>query len=220
MKTNLPILYSFRRCPYAIRARTALALSSIPYILREIDLKNKAPELLEASPKGTVPVLKLPSGQILEESLEIVDWAIQHTQNPIWTQDIDPQLIQAYLAPLQHDYIPALNRFKYPDQHSDHDRHADQAQLLEHLTHWNNQLIHQRFLCTEMPSSVDIALFPMIRQTHIADAQWFDTLPLPALHTWFQGWLNTLEQHTIMTKHIAWQAGDEPIVIENTAFSQ
>ena len=112
----MPILYSFRRCPYAMRARLALAISGVPYELREVVLKSKPAELLAASPKGTVPVLVLPSGEVIDESLAIMRWALEQHDPDGWLKNgpIDDML--AIIAGNDGKFKHALDRYKYPNR--------------------------------------------------------------------------------------------------------
>ena len=109
----LPVLYSFRRCPYAMRARMAVAVSGAEVELREVVLRDKPPEMLEASPKGTVPVLLLPDGNVLEESLDIMRWALGRNDPENWLAHVDADLIAANDGPFKQ----ALDRYKYPHRY-------------------------------------------------------------------------------------------------------
>jgi len=110
--TSLPVLYSFRRCPYAIRARLALAQAGLPVELREVALRRKPAEMLALSPKGTVPVLQLPDGQVLDESLDIMRWALQQADPQGWL-DAGPQALAAELIALNDGPFKALlDRYK------------------------------------------------------------------------------------------------------------
>ena len=108
-----PILYSFRRCPYAMRARLALAVSGTRYALREVKLSNKPAALLAASPKGTVPVFRLPDGRVIEQSLDIMHWALAIRDPEGWRDREDAALIAANDGAFKHD----LDRYKYPERH-------------------------------------------------------------------------------------------------------
>src|SRR5206468_13064094 len=110
---TLPILYSFRRCPYAMRARMAIAVSGQRCELREIVLKSKPPEMLAASPKATVPVLVLPGGSVIEQSLDIMRWSLTRHDPAGWLDHEDKHLIEANDGPFKHH----LDRAKYPDRH-------------------------------------------------------------------------------------------------------
>ena len=127
--TTLPILYSFRRCPYAMRARMAVAVSGVHVELREVVLRDKPPEMLEASPKGTVPVLVLPDGGVLEQSLDIMRWALAHSDPKDWLTHDDQNLVLATDGPFKE----ALDRYKYPHRYDLTDGSAHRDAALMHL---------------------------------------------------------------------------------------
>ncbi|MDX1320322.1 MAG: glutathione S-transferase N-terminal domain-containing protein, partial [Oceanospirillum sp.] len=113
---SLPRLYSFRRCPYAMRARLGLLFAGLQVELREIVLKNKPAPMLAISPKGTVPVLELPDGRVIEESREILEWALAQ-QDPAGLLDVDLQLAAGLLDQNDGDFKHWLDRYKYADRH-------------------------------------------------------------------------------------------------------
>lgn len=177
-------LYSFRRCPYAIRARLALEYSKIPYSIIEVSLKNKPPSLLEVSPKGTVPVLYSPKRDfIIEESWDIMRWALeQHDPDGLWqSQGADLQRYQEAQLELieQNDkgLKPWLDRYKYPNRFLK-DREAQGAELATEaqaqdyafeqagkiLSNWEQRLEKHAFLLGEGPSLADMALLSFVRQ--------------------------------------------------------
>ncbi len=205
--TALPILYSFRRCPYAMRARMAVAVSGMPVELREVVLRDKPAEMLEASPKGTVPVLVLPDGRVLEESLDIMRWALSQCDPEGWLRHHDQNLVSASDGPFKQ----ALDRYKYPHRYDlpDGTEHRDAA--LTHLGALNDSLSGAPYLGGAQPAFTDIALFPFVRQFAATDAEWFAALPLPAL----QGWLSALVGSdlfvSIMTRYPQWKSGDAPV---------
>ena len=174
-----PILYSFRRCPYAMRARMALAVSGTPHEIREVKLSDKPAEMLAASPKGTVPVLVLPDGQVIDESLDIMRWALARNDPERWLDGDDAALIAANDGPFKHH----LDRYKYPDRHA--------SEPLEHralglamLGEFDRRLVSRAYLCGETRSLTDAAILPFVRQFAAVDRAWFDAQPLPALQRW------------------------------------
>lgn len=209
---NLPILYSFRRCPYAMRARMALAYAGISVIHREVDLKNKPQELLSASPKGTVPVLVL-ENQVIEESMEILFWALeQNTQHHV-SEVKAHQTTQAdqLLHELLNTYLPAMHRFKYPDRF-DIDNTAPYQEVMEiYFQQLNKQLQNNNFLFGDL-SFVDIAIFPLIRQGAIIDHDYWRSLPLPDLKAWYEHFLNSPEFISAMQKFPVWIPGADVLV--------
>ena len=176
---RMPILYSFRRCPYAMRARMALAVSGTGCHLREVKLSRKPAALIAASPKATVPVLVLPTGEVIEESLEIMRWALAQNDPQGWLQREDRALIEANDGPFKHH----LDRYKYPDRHgSDPAPHrAAGLDLLQPLEH---RLAAQPQLCGAEPGLTDFALVPFIRQFAATDRAWFAAQPFPAVQAW------------------------------------
>lgn len=174
-----PILYSFRRCPYAMRARMALSVSATPHAIREVKLRDKPAEMLAASPKGTVPVLVLPDGQVIDESLDIMRWALARNDPERWLEGDDAALIAANDGPFKHH----LDRYKYPDRHgSDPVEHRAKAVAL--LGDVDRRLAAQPYLCGETRALTDAAILPFVRQFAAVDRAWFDAQPLPGLQRW------------------------------------
>jgi glutathione S-transferase len=174
-----PILYSFRRCPYAMRARLALLVSEAVFALREVKLSDKPPEMLAASPKGTVPVLVLPDGHVIDESLDIMRWALGQHDPERWLDGDDAGLIAANDGAFKHH----LDRYKYPHRHgSEAGDHRDAAFVL--LLPLEERLRHERYLCGPTRALTDAALMPFVRQFAATDRLWFEAQPLPAVQRW------------------------------------
>ncbi len=201
----LPILYSFRRCPYAMRARMAIAVSGVSVELREVVLRDKPPEMLEVSPKGTVPVLVLSDGIVLEESLDIMRWALGQNDPEDWLGHIDGALIAANDGPFKR----ALDWYKYPHRYDLPDGLAHRDEGLKYLVDLNAALTKARFLGGERCGFTDVALFPFVRQFAATDQAWFDGLALPALQKWFLSLTSAALFAEIMVKYPQWNAGDE-----------
>ena len=204
---SLPVLYSFRRCPYAMRARMALWVAGVKVELREVKLAAKPPELIAASAKGTVPVLVTGDGTVIDQSLDIMRWALGRNDPEVWLAGDDPALIAANDGPFKQH----LDRAKYPGRYEadgiDH-RMAALALLLP----LEARLREAPYLSGETRSLTDAALFPFVRQFAAIAPDWFARQPLPRLQDW-------LEAHTasdlfadIMPKFAPWQAGDPPIL--------
>jgi glutathione S-transferase len=199
-----PLLYTYRRCPYAMRARMSLLQAGVAFEAFEIVLSAKPAEMLALSPKGTVPVLKLPDGQVLEQSLDIVRWAFCATgDHGGWWARAQSTHNLALLAACDGPFKHHLDRTKYPERFGDDDgataHHRDQAVrvLLEPL---DGQLQHTGQLGGSAPCSADISIFPFVRQFAAVDPTWFQALPLPALQAWLRGWLSAPLFHTAMVK--------------------
>ncbi|UPH90862.1 DUF952 domain-containing protein [Synechococcus sp. NB0720_010] len=179
-----PVLYSFRRCPYAMRARLALAAAGQEVELREVALKAKAPELLEASPKGTVPVLVQAGAPVLEESLEIMRWALEQCDPLGWLEG-DGAETAALLAQNDGPFKRHLDRFKYPDRYADVHRLEHRSAVLVILREWEQRLQAGGWLLGARSTLVDWALLPFVRQFRLADPEGFDGEPgLDALREW------------------------------------
>lgn len=210
---SLPILYSFRRCPYAMRARTALVYAGVPYILREVDLKNKPQQLLEISPKGTVPVLVLANGAVLEESLDIIDWALTQNDPQNWKGTAFKAEIDDLIADNDAHFTKILRTFKYPDRYPDQDQKVVRQQVLAHLKSLENRLEGHDFLVTEQPTRADVALFPFIRQCAGVDKPFWEGAPCPRLKKWLASFVDHPRFDTVMARHNPWTQGEEPVEI-------
>ncbi|MBO6798087.1 glutathione S-transferase [Maricaulis sp.] len=200
---TLPILYSFRRCPYAMRARLALDVAGIELEHREILLKDKPPEMLEASPKGTVPVLVLPDGHVVDESLDVMLWALGQNDPENWLDELDTArpLIEANDGPFKH----ALDRYKYPNRYENVDP-AEQREIgVSILLELEHRLARQEQLCGDIPGIADAAICPFVRQYAHTDRDWFATTPLPHVRRWLDGHLESELFARIMRKHEVWR---------------
>lgn len=185
-----PLLFTYRRCPYAMRARMALLVAGIVFDGFEIVLRDKPAALFALSPKATVPVLQLPEGRVLDESWDIVQWALG-SQDPLgwWSRAQSAEnfdLLARNDGPFKHH----LDRYKYPERYSDsgRNRHREQA-LAALLLPLENRLQHQPYLGGLFPYATDIALFPFVRQFAAVAPAWFLDQPLPAMQAWLARWL-------------------------------
>lgn len=188
---NLPILYSYRRCPYAMRARMALRYAGIATEIHEISLRDKPAAMLAVSPKGTVPVLVLPDGQVIDQSLEIMRWALLQQDADDWALASNPPAqdsIQQLISENDGDFKQALDRYKYADRYPDHPASFYRAQGEIFITKLESLLIQNPYLLSDRISLADIAIFPFIRQFASVDQAWLDTAPYPKT----RAWLNTL----------------------------
>lgn len=183
-----PILYSYRRCPYAMRARMAIWAANIQVEVREISLREKPAHLLQISPKGTVPVLQLPDSTVLEQSLDIMQWALAQNDPQGWL-NADPEAMSQLIALNDGDFKKALDRYKYPDRYPEHTQvfYREQGELF--LQRLETALVQHRYLLGEKPSMADVAISPFIRQFAAVDAAWFATSTYSQLRVWLAGWL-------------------------------
>ena len=213
---SLPILYSFRRCPYAMRARMALHYSNINCILREVDLKNKPSAMLEISPKGTVPVLQLPDGRLIEESLEIIYYSLdQNDPEGLNNLSSETTLKARHLIEKNDmEFVGILRKYKYFERYPENTQvsYRNQAEEL-FLIGYEQMLEGQDFLLGKK-SVADIAILPFIRQFALADEEWFFNSKYKNLIKW----LNAIIQSEafevkVMAKHQTWKEGDKAIYL-------
>ena len=189
---TIPLLYTYRRCPYAMRARMALLQAGVHYQPLEVSLRDKPAAMLALSPKGTVPVLVLPSGQVLDQSLDIMQWAFAQTADAqTWWARAQTPDNQALMAVCDGRFKHHLDRYKYPQRYADaQDRAHHQTQALALLLEPLNQALQSTgLLGGTTPCAADIGIFPFVRQCAAVDPAWFEALPLPHLQAWLAGWL-------------------------------
>lgn len=202
-----PVLYSFRRCPYAMRARLAVMVSGSRCYLREIKLSAKPAAMLEASPKGTVPVLVLPGGAVIEQSIDIMRWALARRDPEGWLARDDEALIAVNDGPFKHD----LDRYKYPERHEgDPAVHRDSGAVF--LRELDTRLAASPQLCGDARGITDAAIMPFVRQFAAVDRDWFDAQPLTHLQAWLAGHLASDLFAAIMVRPAPWSPGDAPLV--------
>ena len=210
---TLPVLYSFRRCPYAMRARLALAASGQACELREVVLKSKPQGLLQVSPKGTVPVLVLPDGQVLEQSLDIMRWALAQHDPAGWLApshgNVEDML--ALVAECDGPFKQALDRCKYHNRYPEADTALARTQAVEWLQGLEARLTQRLFLFGGHAALADMAIAPFVRQFAGIDATWWDTQPWPHLQTWLARWQASRLFESVMHKLPAWTDGTEGV---------
>lgn len=211
--TEREILYSFRRCPYAIRARLAIFVSGQVVELREILLRDKAPEFLDTSPSETVPCLK--TGEtVIDESLDIMLWALSRNDPEDWLRpggaDLDAalELIRACDGPFKNH----LDRYKYDTRHPDADRDQERQAGAVFLTHLNDALIRERWLLGPRASIADYAILPFVRQFANTDRSWFDAQDWHALVCWLEAFEGSELYHAVMHKWSRWRTCDAPVL--------
>lgn len=212
---NLPILYSFVRCPYAIRARFALAYSNIKCILREVDLKNKPMELLEASPKGTVPVLHLSNGHVIDQSLTIIEYALkQNDPGGVNNVDVEDQkIVNRLIDKNDKVFAPLLNKYKYFNRYPEELQSSYKKQIeTQFLQQMNSQLELFPYLIGQKLSVADIAIFPFIRQFTLVDSNWPFKLHYSFIAAWLEKFTEDPLFETIMQKNLHWSPGDSEII--------
>ena len=212
----VPVLYSFRRCPYAMRARLALQASATQVELREIELKNKPAALLQASPKGTVPVLVLVDGTVLEQSLDIMLWALRAHDPQGWLPHRAAALDEALACIAQNDrpFKQALDRYKYPSRFGLGDGLQARAAGADILKTWELRLHANAFLAGAHWSLPDAALAPFVRQFAHTDPAWFAAQAWPRLAQWLQQFEASGNFAAVMAKSVPWQTEQAPCLTD------
>jgi len=204
-----PVLYSYRRCPYAMRARMALRYAGIDAEIREIELRNKPLHMIQLSPKATVPVLLLESGEVLEESLDIMRWALQQRDADGWRLPGDQEkrdAMEALILVNDREFKQALDRYKYPERYPDFpiEHYRQQGEVFLHML--EDHLLVSACLFGDALSMADIAIFPFIRQFAGVDSAWFNDAPYPRLRGWLEARVQSTLFTDVMQKNPVWIA--------------
>lgn len=207
-KHQLPILYSFRRCPYAIRARLAIKASGIAVELREVVLADKPDELFRISPKATVPVLELLDGQVIDESVDVMQWAFQKNDPQSYLSS-DINEVNNLIGINDNDFKQHLDCYKYADRFPEHSSEYYREQCEEFLQFLEHRLSDSLYLITDEISMADIAIFPFIRQFAFVDKAWFDGSEYKKTNEWLNKILESDLFSKVMTKYPQWKSGDE-----------
>lgn len=206
MTSSLPVLYSFRRCPYAIRARLALAAAGIRCELREVKLASKPRAMLAISPKGTVPVLQLTDGTVIDESLELMLWALERADPEGWL-GVEPRLTRDLIRENDDKFKADLDRYKYFVRYPEYSQAHYRGKAEKYIRKLEDRLnaVRGRGLVSPGLSLADFAIFPFVRQFSRVDLEWFE-------HSGYEktlNWLNELESlplfQRVMNKYEPWQ---------------
>ncbi|MCW9033373.1 MAG: glutathione S-transferase [Rhodospirillales bacterium] len=209
-----PLLYSFRRCPYAMRGRMGLFVSGMTCELREVVLRDKPPSMLALSPKGTVPVLQTVEGTVIDESLEVMLWALEQYDPEGWLQpeqgNLDDML--ALIERNDGEFKEHLDRYKYPTRYDSVDPLAERSKAEGFLQELEKRLSASSFLFGSRVSLADYAIAPFVRQFAHVDKDWFDQTPYPGLQAWLEVFLKSDLFISVMKKYPQWHEGDEPVM--------
>ena len=203
-----PILWTFRRCPYAMRARLAIVSAGVDVELREILLRDKPKAFLEASPKGTVPVVEA-EDRVIEESLDVMLWALEQNDPEGW-RDM-PGFGFDLISEADGPFKAALDRYKYASRHPDVDVGAEQHTAGLFLHRLNQMLEGRHFLFDQTPRLADMAVLPFVRQFAHVDLAWFEGQPWPHVQSWLNAFKASDRFQSIMTKYEPWSAGQAPV---------
>ncbi|WP_102867335.1 glutathione S-transferase [Pseudovibrio exalbescens] len=211
---NEPLLYSFRRCPYAMRARLALVASNTTCQLREIVLRDKPAHMLEISPKGTVPVMQLADGTVIEESLDIMLWALRRNDPQGWLTPEEGALDEmlALIAEMDGPFKHHLDRYKYATRYDGADPDTHYAAAIQELGKLEQRLEANSYLFGSRPALADQALFPFVRQFCNADKERFTISAPKRVQKWLEDRISSPEFSVVFgTKWKPWQPEDAPI---------
>ncbi len=203
------ILYSYRRCPYAMRARCALIYANIDFEIREIELRAKPLSMLKLSPKATVPVLLTNQQQVIDQSLDIMNWALAQHDPDQWLSEkgtANQEITQKWIGINDGPFKQLLDQYKYPNRYPE----QSQEQVLElalniYLLPLNDRMKHHKFLLGNQMSMLDIAIFPFVRQFMGVDSKKFQQLPLKELSEWLNFFILSDLFNKVMAKYPIWR---------------
>ena len=205
-----PILYSFRRCPYAIRARIVLSYMEVSVELREVLLNERPQSLYKISSKGTVPVLLLKDGKVLDESLDIMRWAMKQGEQKLYEDKLNEQNQLIKYNDTKFKYW--LDKYKYHVRYLEHSREYYQRKCSKTLSEYDMRLRGNAYLMGDRIRLADIAIFPFIRQCANVDQNWFNN-KYPNLNRWLEIWKQSQLFKSVMTKYNQWRLGDEMLIV-------
>lgn len=206
---NIPILWTFRRCPYAMRARLAIQSSGQQVELREILLKDKPAPFLAASPKGTVPVLQ-DGDRVIEESRDVMLWALGRSDPEGWLDM--PQDGYTQMDACDGPFKRALDHTKYAVRFPDRDEAEEREKAMVFLRDINQRLTQSAFLMGPRRTLADMAILPFVRQFANTDRAWFDAQGLGPLTAWLDAFLASDRLQGVMTKYPPWQSGQDQVL--------
>ena len=215
MSDKFATLYSFRRCPYAMRARLGLLFAGMKVELREVVLKNKPPQMLSISPKGTVPVLQLTDGTVIDESRDIILWALEQNDPKNLLDKTVRTEADALIDQNDNEFKYWLDRYKYADRHLEMTQEEYRQRGEVFLQQLEKQLEKHAYLLGDKVTVADIGIMPFVRQFAHVDREVFYSLPYPNLQRWLQDWLQHPLFLQVMTKFKPWEEGDELVVFGN-----
>ena len=195
-----------------MRARLAIASSDTKCEIREVVLRDKPAEFIAASQKATVPVLVDIDGAVLEESLDIISWALRgNDPERLFPEDERAhEAMQAVIERLDGSFKQSLDRYKYTNRHAGADAVAEREKASEFLKDLDKQLVGSSWLFGDEPSYADFAVLPFVRQFAFVDRPWFDAQPWPDLRVWLDRFIDSQRFHAIMVKYPKWLSGDDP----------
>ena len=209
------ILYSFRRCPYCMRAHMALKYAGIDVELREVDLNDMPEEALRVSSNATVPLLVLDDGSFMDESWDIVKWALEQNDPDHWLGKDKEHLLDAEILIETNDFSfkEDLDHYKYADRHPENTQEYYRERCEEFIEELEEMLSDNTFLLAEKLSLADIGVFPFVRQFSKVDEAWFAEAPYPRVRHWLQSLIDSVLFQQVFKKHDLWRPGDAPVCL-------
>lgn len=196
----LPVLYSYRRCPYAIRARMGLKIAGIEVEIREVSLRDKPAHMLQVSPKATVPVLVLADGKVIDQSLDIMQWALAQHDPEAWL-DVAMDSTMQLISDNDTTFKRALDAYKYPERFLDKTHREHRADGEVFLVELEQRLLQHAYLIKETPCIADVAIFPFVRQFAAVDSAWFEQSEYVQIRLWLESWVKSELFNSVMQKH-------------------
>ena len=209
---QVPIFYSFRRCPYAIRARLAIKVSGVQVELREVILADKPKEMLACSAKGTVPVLQFDDGTVIDESFDIMLWALKQNDPDNWLAHSLSQEARSLIEFNDGEFKEHLDHYKYADRFPEQTMESYRARGEAFLQRLEEQLNQNLYLAGENLSMLDVAIFPFIRQFAYVDKIWFDQTEYTKLQLWLDSLLASQLFNDVMKKYPKWKINSELVI--------
>ena len=207
----MPTLYSFRRCPFAIRARMALVHSGIRAELREVKLSDMPESMLKLSPKATVPVLVLGDGTVIDESIDVMHWSLSQSDPEQWN-DID-EASRQLIYRIDEEFKPLLDLYKYADRHPELSQVEHRVKGEVYLDELNQLLSLQPFLSGNECRLTDVAIFPFIRQFAGVEPGWFESCEYSSVRNWLNLMLENGLFLRVMKKNPFWKPGDKAVYL-------
>ncbi|MDF0551771.1 glutathione S-transferase [Kamptonema sp. UHCC 0994] len=214
MSITYPILYSFRRCPFAMRARLALIVSNQLCELREVVLRDKPQEMLKVSPKGTVPILIDIDGRILDESIDIMLWALAQYDPEKWLMPEQGSVAEMLelIAQFDNGFKYHLDRYKYPNRYEGIDAEVQRTEGGLYLEKLNVKLRKKKYLFGNRVTLADMAIAPFVRQFADTDRDWFNTQPWLQLQAWLSEFIDSEIYTQVMKKYPKWEPGNVAVM--------
>ncbi len=212
---NNPIFYSFRRCPYCMRAHMALKKSNLKIELREVELKQMPEEILKITGKATVPVLLLNDNKVIDESWDILKWALSQNDPDNWLGQDQKFLMDTEMLVETNDFSfkNDLDHYKYADRYPEQDIIHYREACEEFIEELEDMLTTHSYLLANQLSVADIALFPFVRQFSLVDINWFEQSRYSHVRQWLHGLSSSELFQDVFQKHQIWQPGDNAIYL-------